>query len=67
LISSVFLALSTIGLVLSLNMPIQAIRNPYVAPEGDEPLRANKGLLILGAVIVIAFLLGATLYWIPFR
>jgi hypothetical protein len=43
------------------------IRNPYVPSEGDGPLRGNKGLLILGAVIVIAFVLGATLYWIPLR
>jgi hypothetical protein len=56
-----------IGLVLSLNMLIQAIRNPYVPSEGDGPLRGNKGLLILGAAIVIAFVLGATLYWIPLR
>jgi hypothetical protein len=67
LISWAFFALWITALVLSLNMLIQAIRNPYVEPEGDERSRANKGLLILGAVIVIALLLGAALYWIPLR
>jgi hypothetical protein len=67
LISWVFFALWITAPVLSLNMPIQAVRNPYVAPEGDERLRANKGLLILGAVIVTALLLSAALYWIPLR
>jgi hypothetical protein len=62
-----FVALWIAGLVLSLNMPIQAIRNPYIAPEGEEASSPKKGLVILGAVIVIAFLLGLTLYWIPSR
>jgi hypothetical protein len=66
-ISRSFFALWIIGLILSMRMPIHAIRNPYVAPEDEKPLREKKGLLILGALIVLAFLLGAALYWIPLR
>jgi hypothetical protein len=67
LIGWAFVALWITGLVLSLNMAVQAIRNPFMAPEGDEASSPKKGLLILGAVIVIAFIVGLTLYWIPSR
>jgi hypothetical protein len=66
-ISWCFFALWIIALILSMRMPIHAIRNPYFAPEGEEPLREKKGLLIMGAVIVLVFLLGAALYWVPLR
>src|SRR4029077_20860950 len=66
-ISLSFFALWIIALILSLRMPIHAIRNPYVTPEGEEPPAAKKVLLILGAVIVLAFLIGAALYWVPLR
>jgi len=61
-----FLVLWGLAFLMSLNMPIQSVRHPYIELEKVET-KAGKGLLILGAVCAIALVLGALLYFIPLR
>jgi hypothetical protein len=62
-----FLVLWGLAFLMSLNMPIQSVRHPYIELEKVETKARNKGLLILGAVCAIALVLGALLYFIPLR
>lgn len=65
LIRWAFLVLWVLAFVLSLNMPVQAARNPYIAGEGAESLKPTKSWLIMGSVILILMVLGALLYFVP--
>lgn len=67
LFSRAFLVLWGLAFLLSLNMPIQSVRHPYIELEKNETKAGNQRLLILGAVCAIALVLGALLYFIPFR
>jgi len=62
-----FLVLWGFAFLMSLNMPIQSVRHPYIESEKVEPKEGNQRLLILGAVCAIALVLGAVLYFIPLR
>lgn len=62
-----FLVLWIIAFLLSLNMPVQAVRHPYVQIEEISSSVGNRGLLILCAVTVTAIVLGALTYFVPFR
>lgn len=64
------LALSLLGLLVSLTMLIQAARSPNVGPSNAEASIAwqpKRNLLILLAVILTVLVLGAMLYFVPFR
>jgi hypothetical protein len=64
------LALSLLGLLVSLTMLVQSAANPHVRSSGDETTVANQvkhGSLILLAFIVTVILLGAALYLLPLR
>ena len=62
-----FLILWIIAFLFSLNMPVQAVRHPYVQIEEIPSSLGNRGLLILSAVIVTAIVFGALLYFGPLR
>jgi hypothetical protein len=62
-----FLVLWGLAFLMSLNMPIQSVRHPYIELEKVETKAGNQRLLILGAVCAIALALGALLYFIPLR
>lgn len=64
------LALSLLGLLVSLTMLVQSAANPRVRPSEGETTVANQikhGSLILLAVILTVLLLGAMLYFLPLR
>jgi len=63
----VFLVLWVIAFLMSLNMVVQSVRNPYIEAENEDTAMETRGLLILGAVVVISLLLGALLYLVPLR
>jgi len=65
LVGRIFLVLGVLAFLMSANMLVQAVRNPYVAPPGGELPSSRKGLLIVGAVLAITFLLGLLLYLVP--
>jgi hypothetical protein len=60
-----FLALWIVAFLLSLNMPVQAVRNPYVELEKISSGAGNRRLLILCAVLVTGIVVGALLYFVP--
>ena len=62
-----FLVLWGLAFLMSLNMPIQSVRHPYIELEKVENKAGNQRLLILGVVCAIALVLGALLYFIPLR
>jgi hypothetical protein len=62
-----FLILWIIAFLVSLNMPVQAVRHPYVQLDKIPTSVENRGLLILCAVIVTAIVLGALTYFVPLR
>jgi len=62
-----FLVLWGLAFLMSLNMPIQSVRHPYIELEKIETKAGNQRLLILGAVCAIALALGVLLYFIPLR
>ncbi len=62
-----FLVLWCLAFLMSLNMPIQSVRHPYIELEKTETKARNQRLLILGAACVIALVLGALLYFMPLR
>lgn len=62
-----FLVLWGLAFLMSLNMPIQSVRHPYIELEKTETKARNQRLLILGAVCAIALVLGALLYFIHLR
>ena len=66
-VGRVFFALWVLAFLMSLSMPIQSLRNPYVEPEKGDTALEKRRLLIMSAAIVILFLLGALLYFVPFR
>src|SRR5712691_4660322 len=53
-----FLVLWGLAFLMSLNMPIQSVRHPYIELERVETKARNQRLLILGAVCAIALVLG---------
>jgi hypothetical protein len=64
------LALSLLGLLVSLSMLVQSVANPHVRPSDDKTAAANqikRGSLILVAIIVTVLLLGAMLYFLPLQ
>ena len=63
----VFLILWIIAFSLCLNMPIQAIRHPYIHIEETPSNVGNRRMLILSAVVVTAIVLGALLYFVPLQ
>ena len=62
-----FLVLWIVAFLLSLNMPVQAVRHPYVQLEEISSSAGNQGLLILCAVLLTGIVLGALLYFVPLR
>jgi FlaA1/EpsC-like NDP-sugar epimerase len=62
-----FLVLWGLAFLMSLNMPIQSVRHPYIELEKIETKAGNQRLLIIGALCAIALVLGALLYFIPLR
>ena len=62
-----FLILWIIAFLFSLNMPVQAVRHPYVQPDIISSSVGNRRLLILCAVLVTGIVLGALLYFVPLR
>ena len=64
------LALSLLGLLVSLTMLVQSARSPNVGPSNAEASIAwqpKQNLLILLVVILTVLALGAILYFLPFR
>ena len=64
------LALSLLGLLVSLTMLVQSARSPNVGPSNAETLIARQpkqNLLILLVVTLTVLALGAMLYFLPFR
>ena len=62
-----FLILWTIAFLFSLNMPVQAVRHPYVQVDIISSSVGNRRLLILCAVLLTVIVLGALLYFFPLR
>jgi hypothetical protein len=62
-----FLILWIIAFLFSLNMPVQAVRHPYVQLDIIPSSVGNRKLLILCAVLVTGVVLGALLYFAPLR
>ncbi len=62
-----FFVLWGLAFLMSLNMPIQSVRHPYIELEKIETKAGNQRLLILGAAFAIAVVLGALLYFMPLR
>jgi len=63
------LALSLLGLLVSLSMLVQSARSPNVGPSDAEASIAwqpKQNLLILLVVILAVLALGAMLYFLPF-
>ena len=67
LVRRTFFALWIVAFLLSLNMPIQSARHPYVELDKMPSGVGNRSLLILCAVMVTAIVLGALLYFVPLR
>jgi hypothetical protein len=65
LVGWLFLVLWVLAFFMSINMLVQARRNPYVPPSGAEPSVARNSLLILGFMIGAMVLVGALLYFVP--
>jgi len=64
------LALSLLGLLVSLTMLVQSARSPNVGPSNAEASIASQpkqSLPILLVVILTVLALGAILYFLPFR
>ena len=61
------LILWIIAFLLSLNMPVQAVRHPYVQLDIISSSVGNRRLLILCAVLVTGIVVGALLYFVPLR
>jgi hypothetical protein len=64
------LALSLLGLLVSLTMLVQSIRSPNVGPGNAEASIAwqpKQNLSILFVVALTVLVLGALLYFLPFR
>ena len=62
-----FLSCGVLAFLMSLNMLVQTLRNPYIDFEKRDTAQAKRGLLILSAVIATALVIGALLYWVPLR
>jgi hypothetical protein len=70
MVKSGTLALSLLGLLVSLSMLVQSASNPQVGLSGGGTTalnQKNKGWLILLVFIVTVLLLGAMLYFLPLR
>ena len=67
LVGRVFFALWALAFLMTLNMPVQSIRNPYVQPEKGDTGMKKRNVLILFSIIVASLLLGALMYFIPSR
>lgn len=67
LIRRTFLVLWIVAFLLSLNMPVQAVRHPYVQLEEISSSAGNQRLLILCVVLLSGIVLGALLYFVPLR
>lgn len=64
------LALSLLGLLVSLTMLVQSARSPKVGPSNAEtsnPSQPRQKLPILAVLILTVLVLGAMLYFLPFR
>jgi len=64
------LALSLLGLLVSLTMLVQAVRNPSVGSSNAETSivwQPKQSLPILLVVTLLVLVLGAVLYFLPFR
>ena len=64
------LALSLLGLLVSLSMLVQSVANRHVRPRDEKTAAANqikRGSLILVAIIVTVLLLGAMLHFLPLQ
>jgi hypothetical protein len=66
-VSRASFALWIVAFLLSLKMPVQSARHPYVQLEEIPSSVGNRRLLILCAVIVTAIVLGALIYFVPLR
>ena|ERR1700675_459594 len=69
-VKSGHLALSLLGLLVSLTMLVQSARSPNVGPSNAEASIAwqpKQNLLILLVVTLTVLALGAMLYFLPFR
>jgi hypothetical protein len=69
-VKSGHLALSLLGLLVSLTMLVQSARSPNVGPSNAEASIASQpkqNLLILLVVTLSVLALGAMLYFLPFR
>ena len=67
LVRRAFLVLWTLAFLMSLSMPVQSVRRPYVEFERVDTKVENRRLLILCGVLATALLLGALLYFVPVR
>lgn len=67
LVRRVFFALWIVAFLLSLNMPLQSARHPYIELDKIPSGVGNRGLLILGGIMLTAIVLGALLYFIPLQ
>ena len=67
LVRRAFFVLWGLAFLMSLNMPVQSVRHPYVEIEKVHARVQNRGLLILCAVIATALLFGVLLYFVPLR
>jgi hypothetical protein len=65
LVRRAFFVLWSLAFLMSLNMPVQSIRHPFVEIEKVDTWTKNRGLLILGAVIATALLLALLVYFVP--
>lgn len=62
-----FLVLWIVAFLLSLNMPVQAVRHPYVQVEEISSSAGNQRSLILFVVLLSLIVFGALLYFVPLR
>jgi hypothetical protein len=64
LVERAFLVLWAIALVMSLNMIVQAVRDPYIGPDNGDAAGATRVPIIMGAFVVILFMIGMLMYFV---
>ena len=70
MVNSSHLALSLLGLLVSLTMLVQSARAPKVEPneiQASGALRLTRNLLIVLAIVATILVLGSLLYFLPFQ
>jgi hypothetical protein len=66
LVGRIFLVMWVLAFLMSLSMPVQALRNPAITPVDDMPDTASKARFIWVLIFVVASLLLIALgYFIP--